>query len=351
MGCCGVGLPLFVSALLVLALAAKLQLAALPALCSSLGWGCTCMAPPPDDWPQFLVLGDWGREGRFNQSEVAAAMSRKAGAMRVDFVVSTGDNFYPHGLSSPSDPAFLRSFSSIYYQRSLQVPWHSVLGNHDYGQSKSPDSPDCGKWDPDCFFSPLHQLDARLAARDPRWHCERSFQLTLAGGRVDMFFIDTTPLMTDYEAVVWRSNRGGLGEQSWEGEMRELEGRLARSRAPWKLVVGHHPIRTNHRAWHIYPEMRDRLEPLLIKHGAAAYFNGHDHTLQHIHAPSAGYHQINSGAGSRVGRVFHGTKHSPFQHAGNGFVAVRLRQAGMTVEYLGLDSDEPLFSIEVPPRG
>lgn len=32
-------------------------------------------------------------------------------------------------------------------------------------------------------------------------------------------------------------------EQSPEGGLRELEARLARSRAAWKLVVGHHPIR------------------------------------------------------------------------------------------------------------
>ena len=42
-------------------------------------------------WPRFLVVGDWGRRGRYNQSAVAAAMARKAAALPADFVVSTGE--------------------------------------------------------------------------------------------------------------------------------------------------------------------------------------------------------------------------------------------------------------------
>ncbi|KAL4420396.1 hypothetical protein ABPG75_010052 [Micractinium tetrahymenae] len=340
-GRCGrSALRTFSTWLLVLAMAAALQVAVVRTLC-----GCAHQ-PAPVQWPHFLVVGDWGRGGEYNQSAVAAAMARKTASMRVDFVVITG-------LTSLQDPAFDRSFREVYSQASLQVPWHAVLGNHDYGESDAPDDPKCGAWNPRCFFSPLHQLDVRLAAPDPRWHCARSYRLSLAGGRVDMFFIDTTPLMHEYEKAPWRHNRGGLAQQSWEGQLRELEAQLARSAAPWKLAVGHHPIRTNHRPWHIYPEMRDRLEPLLIKYGVAAYFNEHDHNLQHLHAPHAGYHQVTSGAGSRVGPAFRGRKHSPFQYGGNGFVAVRLAERSMAVEYLGIDSGEPLFSIQAstPPPG
>lgn len=46
------------------------------------------------EWPQFLVVGDWGRDRQYNQTAVADAMDATARSMRVDFVVSTGDNFY-----------------------------------------------------------------------------------------------------------------------------------------------------------------------------------------------------------------------------------------------------------------
>ena len=33
-------------------------------------------------------------------------------------------------------------------------------------------------------------------------------------------------------------------QQSWQANMKELEVRLARSKAKWKLVIGHHPIKS-----------------------------------------------------------------------------------------------------------
>jgi tartrate-resistant acid phosphatase type 5 len=53
------------------------------------------------------------------------------------FVVSTGDNFYSHGLKGPHDPYFKQTFSDMYSAPSLQVPWYAVLGNHDYGEANS----------------------------------------------------------------------------------------------------------------------------------------------------------------------------------------------------------------------
>lgn len=58
---------------------------------------------------------------------------------------------------------------------------------------------------------PAAQLDARLAERDGRWHCERFFTLTLAGGDVEIFFIDTSPGVASYQAAVWARNAG----KSW----------------------------------------------------------------------------------------------------------------------------------------
>ena len=80
-------------------------------------------APPDESYPSFLVVGDWGRQGRHNQSVVAAAMARTAAArhLPLSFVVSTGDNFYESGLSSAEDPQFAESFADVYWQPSLQA--------------------------------------------------------------------------------------------------------------------------------------------------------------------------------------------------------------------------------------
>lgn len=302
-------------------------------------------------YPRFLVIGDWGRQGRENQTVVADAMAQKAKSFRPDFIVSTGDNFYETGLVSYDDPAFDLSFRNVYNHSELQVPWLVALGNHDYGEASSNDKPDCtkaSKSSGECYFGPSHQLDIRLVRRDPRWHCERTFSKTYADGAVEIFFIDTTPIISSYADESWATNRGGVLQQSWEDQVRELEARLARSQADWKLVVGHHPIRTNHRSDLMYVDMVDRVEPLLIKYGVQLYMCGHDHNLQYIYNPERGYHQITSGAGSQIGSGFYGDKDSPFQYAANGFVTVAVGRNSLRVEYLGVDTNQPLFVVDVP---
>ena len=42
------------------------------------------------------------------------------------------------------------------------------------------------------------------------------------------------------------------------------------------------------------------LEPVLARHGVAAYFCGHEHNLQHLTVPGRATHYIVSGGGSQV---------------------------------------------------
>lgn len=96
-----------------------------------------------------LCLGSGCREGKLHRcyppdrielmslrhplhAQVASLMAWRAYSLRPQFVISTGDNMYPHGLNSTDDPRFDASFTSVYSAGSLQVPWHAVLGNHDY---------------------------------------------------------------------------------------------------------------------------------------------------------------------------------------------------------------------------
>lgn len=45
----------------------------------------------------------------------------------IDFVISTGDNFYDDGLTRVDDPAFDESFSNIYTAPSLQRQWYTGI--------------------------------------------------------------------------------------------------------------------------------------------------------------------------------------------------------------------------------
>lgn len=52
-------------------------------------------------------------------------MGRIGEKLKIDFVISTGDNFYDNGLTSVYDPDFRESFTKIYTAKSLQKPWYS----------------------------------------------------------------------------------------------------------------------------------------------------------------------------------------------------------------------------------
>lgn len=52
-------------------------------------------------------------------------MGRIGEKLDVDFVVSTGDNFYDDGLTGEQDKAFEESFTQIYTAKSLQKQWYS----------------------------------------------------------------------------------------------------------------------------------------------------------------------------------------------------------------------------------
>lgn len=56
-------------------------------------------------------------------------MGRIGEQLDIDFVISTGDNFYEDGLKSVSDPLFKDSFSKVYTAQSLQKPWYSSKSN------------------------------------------------------------------------------------------------------------------------------------------------------------------------------------------------------------------------------
>src|SRR6201990_1596955 len=86
-----------------------------------------------DDFPlHFMALGDWGRNGEYDQLEVAKQMGQWGADHPNNFVISCGDNFYPSGVVSENDPLFHYSFENIYTAHALQCDWYPVLGNHDY---------------------------------------------------------------------------------------------------------------------------------------------------------------------------------------------------------------------------
>ncbi|EXC05038.1 Purple acid phosphatase 3 [Morus notabilis] len=231
----------------------------------------------------FLVVGDWGRQGLYNQSEVALQMGIVGEKLDIDFVISTGDNFYDDGLVGVDDPAFHKSFSNIYTAPSLQKQWYNVLGNHDYRGNV------------------LAQLSPILRKKDSRFLCLRSFILTTK--IVEFFFVDTTPFVDDYftnpedHTYDWR---GVLPRQSYLSNLlKDVDSALKRSTAKWKIVVGHHAIKSAGHHGNTQ-ELESQLLPILEENNVDFYLNGHDHCLEHIIDAKSQIQFLTSGGGSKA---------------------------------------------------
>lgn len=274
----------------------------------------------------FLVLGDWGRCGEEHQTKVARQMGLEARAATPRFVVSVGDNFYENGVESIHDPQWKESFEGVYTADSLQVPWYAVLGNHDYhGNCEA-------------------QIDYTKASS--RWKMPaRYFQCTETvsdGCQVDMLFLDTTPMaeMSDDRVV----SPAEIQSQNVAAQMEWLKSSLEASKARWKFVFAHHPVYSGG-VHGDTPFLVEHLLPLLQKHGVQAYFNGHDHDLQHLQAGSVNF--FCSGAGSKV-RETSKIEFTKFAKGStSGFVSVALNPDEMTLRMIDWQG-RMLYSCKVP---
>jgi len=256
----------------------------------------------------FLVIGDWG-ESSSSQRPVAAAMGRVGSEIGSAFVISTGDNFYRNGVRSTHDPQWRATFEDVYTAPSLQTPWYAVLGNHDYNGS------------------PGAEVDYTRIS--PRWRMPSRYwrqDMTLPdGSAAAFFFIDTTPIanLTGLRDAVPQADFGAQDQVMW------LERELAACTAPWKIVVGHHPIFSSG-AHGPSRGVASHIRPLLERYGVQAYFNGHDHDLEHLQ--SAGVDYICSGSGAEVRQVG-STPESRFVLTRPGFVACSLSPSALSISF------------------
>ena len=259
----------------------------------------------------FLVVGDWGRNGFFNQADVAEGMGQVGARVNSRFTISTGDNFYLAGVTSPEDVKWDRSFEAIYTAPSLQSRWYATLGNHDW----------------------MGNVPAQIAYTEgsERWYLPAQYYaetMEMGDGTEVLFvFLDTTPLATAEEQKRRFSDSG-----TWdpEAQLAWLDRTLAESDAPWKIVVGHHPIYVGSVRYSDNLRLVESLVPLLEKHGVQMYLAGHDHNLQHHRPEGSVVDYFVSGAGSLTREVVE-TPNTLFALRIPGFMAISMSRTAAEV--------------------
>ena len=238
----------------------------------------------------FIVMGDWGRNGADHQKEVAVQMDKTATEGLSQFTIAAGDNFYPSGVISQWDPLWRYSFEDIYTGFHLQWDWYPVLGNHDY------------KSDPDA--------EVAYTKVSRRWKMPARYYSKLisipgdTASKVLFIFIDTNPFIPEfYSNPDYGPNvrtQDSTRQKKWIGK--ELSNTSPRIK--WKIVVGHHPMFTGGIRTEAYDTraIRNSLKPLFDKYKVDAYLAGHEHSLQHIIVDSV-HHFISGSASERTTAV------------------------------------------------
>ena len=277
----------------------------------------------------FLIVGDWGRNGFFNQREVSEQMALTAAEIDSRFVISTGDNFYSSGVTSVADPKWRLSFEDVYSEPPLQRPWYVVLGNHD--------------WQGDVTAQiDYTQLSGRWTMPSTYYTVERSVNDST---RALFVFIDTTPLADPDRDYLYPMS------EMWDrsAQLRWIDSTLAASDAQWKIVVGHHPIYVASSKYEDNPYLQSDLEPILERHSVQAYFAGHDHNLQHLRPDEGSVNYFVSGAGSLTRAVDDDDPDALFALRVPGFMAVSLTTRQMYVQ--AIDEHGHRFYVANVPVG
>lgn len=279
----------------------------------------------------FVVFGDWGRNGENYQKEVAAGMGKAAHDLDAQFVIATGDNFYPYGVNSTQDYHWISSFETIYRAQSLHVKWYPVLGNHDY------------------ISNPQAQVEySKISSRwtmPARYYSKKFYINGDTSQGVLIAFLDTDPLEKNMRGGNPDSAKyppGGAAAQiAW------LESILNDNTVKWKMVVGHHPVYTG--GWRYNSpdtrNMHDLLEPLFRKYNVDVYIAGHEHHLEY-YKPEGHTHYVISGAGSEARPAFVKPTGSHFIASQQGFCTFSVSRDNILVQFIN-HKDEIIKSIMI----
>ena len=227
-----------------------------------------------------------------DQLAVAKQLTATAAAIKAQFVVNTGDNFYYYGVKSVNDPQWQKTFENVFVGDSLMIPWYGVLGNHDYG------------------FNPESQLHYKSPNND-RWqmparYYTKRIQIGSTGSFVSLIALDSSPCMQDYR---------GTDKSKWDpcgsdypgpSDCRFHQNVLNQSCAEqynwlkkvmptipkddWRIVVNHAPADEL--------DVND-LTSVLQDAGFDLYLNGHTHVLKYYQIDGSGAY-VTTGAGCMV---------------------------------------------------
>lgn len=179
---------------------------------------------------RFVSVADAGTGAR-EQYAVADAMHNYHQQNPYDLVVLAGDNIYNNGEIEKISAVFEQPYQALLKQN---VKFQACLGNHDIRTDNG---------DPQVKY-PGFNMSGRY--------------YTFRREGVQFFALDTN------------------NNADWKKQLPWLEKELSSSKAPWKIVFGHHQIYSSGQYGMNQPFI-EMLTPIFQKYGVALYIDGHEH--------------------------------------------------------------------------
>ena len=207
--------------------------------------------PEKTDVTRFAVIGDAGT-GEDKQLEVAQQIVKQYQRSPFEFAIRLGDNLY--GRERPRD--YERKFERPYkLLLDAGVKFYAALGNHDDPNQR--------------FYKPFNM------------NGERYYSFKAPKGGIRFFAIDSN--YVDQKQLEW------------------LEKELAASGSDWKIAFCHHPPYSSGERHGSDLELRQKVEPLFVKHEVNVVFTGHEHFYERL-KPQKGIHYFIAGSSAKLRR-------------------------------------------------
>jgi hypothetical protein len=194
---------------------------------------------------KFAVIGDSGT-GSSSQYRVAEKLIAARSTFPYEFVLMMGDNLYGSEGPSAYEKKFERPYKPLL---DSGMKFYASLGNHDEPNQR--------------FYKFFNMNGERYYTFKPK-------------GNIRIFALD--------------SNYVDKAQLDW------FEKELKASGSDWKIVFFHHPVYSSGGKHGSDEQLRAQLEPLFLKYGVDAVFQGHEHFYERIKPQRGIYYFISGGA-------------------------------------------------------
>ena len=237
------------------------------------------------------------------QKIIAKILALEAYANTSKFIINAGDNFYMYGVNTVNSEYWRTNYEDIYNDKSLYIPWFSVLGNHDYAMNPMAQieyiSPNCNRWQ-----------------MPNRYYYKRIKNKNI---NIILIAIDTTPLVIKNRT----SNSAPCSKKPWkpyyDRNCKNMKNNIINENPSdqidflekiidkltneeyindWIILFGHHPL------WELDVMVNNTsIQTIIEKLNPDIYFCGHYHVLMHNkikYKAGVTIEQVVSGAGALI---------------------------------------------------